>query len=77
LMSATALLDRNPRPTRDEITVAISGNLCRCTGYGRIVDAVEQAARIRRGEEPGGVDLPGSECAPPPMPSNTSKRGSS
>jgi len=71
LMSATALLDRNPRPTRAEINVAISGNLCRCTGYGRILDAVELAAKIRRGEEPGAVDLPGTECAPPPLPSNT------
>ena len=71
LMSATALLDRNPRPTRAEINVAISGNLCRCTGYGRIVDAVELAAKIRRGEETGAVDMPGTECAPPPLASNT------
>jgi 2-isopropylmalate synthase len=71
LMSATALLDRNPRPTRSEINVAISGNLCRCTGYGRIVDAVELAAKIRRGEEPGNIDMPGTECAPPPLASNT------
>jgi 2-isopropylmalate synthase len=73
LMSATALLDRNPSPSRDDIKLAISGNLCRCTGYGRIVDAVELAARIRRGEAPGAVDLPGTECAPPPLPSNTRK----
>jgi 2-isopropylmalate synthase len=72
LMSATALLDRSPRPTRDEIKLAISGNLCRCTGYGRIVDAVEMAAKIRRGEAEGGA-LPG-EHAPPPLPSNASKR---
>jgi len=45
LLSAKALLDRNPRPTRDEIRVAISGNLCRCTGYDAIVDAVHAAAR--------------------------------
>lgn len=51
LMSATALLDKNPSPTREEIAYAISGNLCRCTGYGRIVDSVEQTAKIRRGEE--------------------------
>jgi 2-isopropylmalate synthase len=73
LMSATALLDRCPSPTRDEIKVAISGNLCRCTGYGRIVDAVELAAKIKRGEAEGGA-LPGAECAPPPLPSNASKR---
>jgi 2-isopropylmalate synthase len=72
LMSATALLDRNPTPSRDEIKVAISGNLCRCTGYGRIFDAIEIAAKIRRGEAHGGA-LPGSECAPPPLPSNTKK----
>ena len=71
LMSATALLDKNPSPTRAEINLAISGNLCRCTGYGRIVDAVELAAKIRRGEEAAGVALPGTECAPPPLPSNT------
>ena len=75
LMSATALLDRNPKPTRDEIRVAISGNLCRCTGYGRIFDAIELAAKIRRGEAEGGVDLPGDECAPPPLPSNTREAG--
>jgi 2-isopropylmalate synthase len=71
LMSATALLDRNSRPSRSEIQIAISGNLCRCTGYGRIVDAVEMAAAIKRGEAVGGDDLPGSECAPPPLASNT------
>lgn len=71
LMSATALLNRNARPTRAEINIAISGNLCRCTGYGRIVDAIELAAKIRRGEEPGNIDMPGTECAPPPLPSNT------
>jgi 2-isopropylmalate synthase len=74
LMSATALLDRSPSPSRSEIAKAISGNLCRCTGYGRIVDAVEAAARIRRGEAPGGVDMPGAECAPPPLASNTRPR---
>ena len=40
LMSAAALLERNPSPTRDEIAHALSGNLCRCTGYTKIVDAV-------------------------------------
>jgi 2-isopropylmalate synthase len=69
LMSATALLDRNPRPTRAEIALAISGNLCRCTGYGRIVDSIELAAAVRRGEEPAGVDMPGAHVAPP-LPSN-------
>lgn len=44
LMSAKAFLDKNPRPTRDEIKVAISGNLCRCTGYVKIIDAIEVTA---------------------------------
>ncbi len=44
LMSAKALLDRNPHPTREEIKRAISGNLCRCTGYHQIVDAIEAVA---------------------------------
>src|SRR5919198_271529 len=45
LMSAKALLDSNPHPTRDEIAQAISGNLCRCTGYTAIYEAIERAAR--------------------------------
>jgi carbon-monoxide dehydrogenase small subunit len=45
LLSARALLAKNPTPTRDEIRVAISGNLCRCTGYDQIVDAIHAAAR--------------------------------
>ncbi|MEO7329515.1 MAG: (2Fe-2S)-binding protein [Minicystis sp.] len=73
LMSATALLDRNARPTREEIKVAISGNLCRCTGYGRIVDAIEQAARIRRGEASDTTLTIGDEHPPLPLPSNTRK----
>lgn len=44
IMSAKALLDKNPHPTREEIKVAISGNLCRCTGYQQLVDAFEEAA---------------------------------
>ena len=44
LMAAKALLDQNPRPSRDEIAHAISGNLCRCTGYTAIYEAVEKAA---------------------------------
>jgi len=45
LMAARALLDANPHPTRDEIAQAISGNLCRCTGYTAIYEAVESASR--------------------------------
>ena len=44
LLAAKALLDTNPRPTRDEIAQAISGNLCRCTGYTAIYEAIERAA---------------------------------
>ena len=44
LMAAYALLMRNPHPDRDEIKLAISGNLCRCTGYAQIIDAVESYA---------------------------------
>ena len=43
-VSAFALLSSNPHPTRDEITEAISGNLCRCTGYIKIIEAVSKAA---------------------------------
>ena len=43
IMSARALLNGNPRPTRDEVQDALSGNLCRCGGYSRIVDAVLRA----------------------------------
>ena len=44
LISAKALLDRNPRPSEEEIRLALSGNLCRCTGYSGIVRAVQSAA---------------------------------
>jgi len=44
LMAAKALLDENPKPTREEVKEALSGNLCRCTGYVKIVDAVLAAA---------------------------------
>lgn len=47
LMSATALLDRNPDPSREQIKIGLGGNLCRCTGYGRILEAVEQVVTLR------------------------------
>jgi carbon-monoxide dehydrogenase small subunit len=51
LMAAKALLAENPRPTDPEIRQALAGNLCRCTGYHKIVQAVEWAAARLRGEE--------------------------
>jgi carbon-monoxide dehydrogenase small subunit len=48
LIAARALLDENAGPTRDEIAEAIAGNLCRCTGYVRIIDAIEQAAQMKQ-----------------------------
>jgi len=47
LVSATALLESNPAPTEDEIRIAVSGNLCRCTGYDGIVRAVAEVAAKR------------------------------
>ena len=44
VMSAKALLDANPAPSEDEIKVAISGNICRCTGYKQVIEAIEDAA---------------------------------
>ena len=45
LLTAKALLEHNPHPSREDIREALSGNLCRCTGYTKIIDAVEMAAR--------------------------------
>lgn len=45
IVSATELLQANPRPSREEIRVGLSGNLCRCSGYVKVVEAVELAAR--------------------------------
>jgi len=47
IMTSKALLDQVPNPTRDEIRLAIAGNLCRCTGYQKIVDAVEVVTSAR------------------------------
>ena len=49
MMTVTALLEENPNPSEDEIRKAISGNLCRCTGYVNIIKAVHYAARKREG----------------------------
>ena len=50
IMSTKALLDENPEPTVEEIKVALAGNLCRCTGYVKIIDAVQDAAEKMRKE---------------------------
>ena len=51
IMSARELLDRNPDPTRDEIVEAIAGNLCRCTGYEPIIEAIEAVAKSNTGNQ--------------------------
>ena len=51
IMTAKALLERNPNPSRDQIREATAGNLCRCTGYNQITEAVEDAARRLREEK--------------------------
>jgi carbon-monoxide dehydrogenase small subunit len=51
IMTAKALLDRNPNPSRDEIREATAGNLCRCTGYQQITEAIEDAAAQLRNEK--------------------------
>lgn len=54
IMSAVALLERNPNASRDEVMQALSGNLCRCTGYTKIIEAVESAAaEMRSGKHDG------------------------
>jgi carbon-monoxide dehydrogenase small subunit len=58
LLAAKALLDQNPHPTRDAIREALSGNLCRCTGYLQIFEAVEAAAlRIAEAGKTAGAEL--------------------
>ncbi|HLH71398.1 MAG TPA: (2Fe-2S)-binding protein [Candidatus Dormibacteraeota bacterium] len=52
MLVAAALLERNPEPTEEEIRWAISGNLCRCTGYVNIVKAIQHAARLRQKPAP-------------------------
>jgi carbon-monoxide dehydrogenase small subunit len=50
ILSSTVLLQQNPAPTREEIRDGLSGNLCRCTGYQKIIDAVDAAACEMRGD---------------------------
>ena len=49
LMAAKALLEKNPDPSEEEIRFGLAGNLCRCTGYDKIVRAVQDAAKVMRG----------------------------
>src|SRR6266700_1596262 len=60
VLSAHALLKRNPNPTEDEIRDALSGNLCRCTGYVKPIQAIQRAAAILRGEKMAPISLPDS-----------------
>jgi aerobic carbon-monoxide dehydrogenase small subunit len=53
ILTAHALLKRNPAPAREDIVEAISGNICRCTGYGQIVEAIALAATRLRGSNEG------------------------
>jgi carbon-monoxide dehydrogenase small subunit len=52
IMSSVDLLRHNPRPTRAQIEEGLEGNLCRCTGYVHIVDAVQEAAQAMQGAKP-------------------------
>jgi carbon-monoxide dehydrogenase small subunit len=56
LMMAKKLLDDNPYPTRGEIRDHLAGNLCRCTGYTKIIEAIELAAKRIRFNDPGYTD---------------------
>jgi len=47
LISAKALLDRNPNPSEEEIKESLVGNLCRCTGYVRIIEGIKEAAKLQ------------------------------
>ena len=59
VMSAKALIDENPNPTEEDIKKAIRGNICRCTGYKKIIEGIDLAAKVLRGEE---KILSGLEC---------------
>jgi xanthine dehydrogenase molybdenum-binding subunit len=59
VMKAESLLEKNSSPSRFDIARALAGNLCRCTGYVKIVDAIELAAAAKRGEPPPAIDTSG------------------
>ena len=53
IMAAKALLDENPKPTREEIQMAMDGHLCRCTGYNMIIEAIQDASNRLQAQESG------------------------
>jgi carbon-monoxide dehydrogenase small subunit len=59
ILTAKALLDREPGPSRERIADALSGNICRCTGYLQILDAVEKAAEVMRSPSAGAAEEAG------------------
>jgi len=67
LVASQALLNENDNPSREEIACAIEGNLCRCTGYQQIIDSIEAAAAIHRGDV--AAPAPASDPHPDPHPS--------
>jgi len=66
LVASQALLEENPAPTEEEISEAIEGNLCRCTGYQQIIESIQEAAKIHRGEVAS--PTPASDPHPDPHP---------
>ncbi|MFN2489440.1 MAG: selenium-dependent xanthine dehydrogenase [Actinomycetota bacterium] len=59
VVKARSLLQRSPSPSRDEVAKALAGNLCRCTGYVKVIDAVQMAGRIMSGDEQPHLDWSG------------------
>lgn len=51
IMSAKSLLEKNPEPTREEIDYALDGNLCRCAGYHKIMEAIVEAGKVMKGQK--------------------------
>jgi aldehyde oxidoreductase len=64
IMATKALLDKNPNPSREEIKQALRRNICRCTGYAKIIEAVELAGRFLRGETTPDAIRPGADADP-------------